>query len=283
MQMSLSFRPYWAHHALLLLLITAIHAQPQKQHVPEIQCQVCHKLAAHLFTSHPNARAERAAAKRRADEDSVIDFVEKSTTAWRPEGEWITRLHIRRGDAVGFSFAGLFARVANAVRSLRSLPSLPSLPSLSTPQHTTTTTTTPSGLLVVDMGTQGECGTACRTIEYAARKVMGEHDADVGEALYVGRYGDVDGFREWFCGGLTGACVASEGSSSLGGLDHNGAVYGAFVPREAGAQDVERILGEMADQGLRGKMYTREEAMEKYMAGLPDEEEDAGEVRRGEL
>ena len=35
---------------------------------------------------------------------------------------------------------------------------------------------------------------------------------------------------------------------------------------EEGEQDVERILGEMADQGLRGKMYTREEAMEKYLS-----------------
>ena len=96
---------------------------------------------------------------------------------------------------------------------------------------------------------------------------MGEYDGDVGEALYVGRYGDVGAFRRWLCGGLTGACVGGVGG--VGGVDDDGGrgsdVYGEFVVREAG-EDVERVLGEMADQGLRGKMYTREEAMEKYLA-----------------
>lgn len=49
-------------------------------------------------------------------------------------------------------------------------------------------------------------------------------------------------------------------------------MYGVFVAREDGDQDVERILGEMADQGLRGKMYTREEAMEKYLGDVGDAE-----------
>ena len=203
----------------------------------------------------------------------MIDFVEKSTTAWRPEGAWITHLHIVGGDATKGATrverqaagAGGGLSLSSAVSRLSSLFSrlfsrLSAL--LSTDVEATSVSSLSSSLSVVDMGRAGACGTACRTIEYAARRVMGEYDGDVGEALYVGRYGDVGAFREWLCGGLTGACVGGVGGD--GGVSD---VYGGFVVREAGEDvDVERVLGEMADQGLRGKMYTREEAMEKYLA-----------------
>ena len=35
------------------------------------------------------------------------------------------------------------------------------------------------------MGKLGECGEACKTIERAAQDIMGEHDTDIAEALYV--------------------------------------------------------------------------------------------------
>lgn len=33
-------------------------------------------------------------------------------------------------------------------------------------------------------------------------------------------------------------------------------------------QNLDRIMGEMADSGLKGKMYSREDLMEKYMGEL---------------
>jgi len=76
---------------------------------------------------------------RQADEASVIDLVERVTTAWRDEGEWITHLHLEAGKKLN----------------------------------------------VRDMGRQGECTEACKTVELAARTVMGEHDTDVAEALFT--------------------------------------------------------------------------------------------------
>jgi hypothetical protein len=224
---------------------------PRKADVPGIQCQVCHRLAEHLYASRPDGA--------KTTEDQVIEFVEKSTTAWRPEGAWITRLHVAANEPRGV-WAWYFTRL---LRLLRLSPS-PS-PSPSSP---------PASLVLVDMGRPGQCTLACRTIEYAAQKVMGEHDADVGEALYVGRYGSVAAFRAWFCGGLTGSCDAgaTEGAAEGGVAGATAEMYGVFVAREDGDQDVERILGEMADQGLRGKMYTREEAMEKYLGDVGDAE-----------
>lgn len=57
--------------------------------------------------------------------------------------------------------------------------------------------------------------------------------------------------------------------------------YGKFVPRNADDQNIERVLGEMEDQGLKGNLFSREEVLEKYMSemgvdgegdfGMPDE------------
>jgi len=38
---------------------------------------------------------------------------------------------------------------------------------------------------VRDMGKVGECREACKTIELAAQDVMGEHDVDLAEALFL--------------------------------------------------------------------------------------------------
>ena len=185
----------------------------------------------------------------------MIDFVEKSTTAWRPEGAWITHLHIVGGDATKGATrverqaagAGGGLSLSSAVSRLSSLFSrlfsrLSAL--LSTDVEATSVSSLSSSLSVVDMGRAGACGTACRTIEYAARRVMGEYDGDVGEALYVGRYGDVGAFREWLCGGLTGACVGGVGGGGGGG----GAAVGCRWEK-ANAGDVETIESDVS-QGL---------------------------------
>ena len=71
--------------------------------------------------------------------------MEKSTTAWRTQGEWITHLHLE-GKGGGT-------------------------------------------LYIKDKKKIGECGEACKTIEKAVQMVMGEHDTDVAEALYMVRGG----------------------------------------------------------------------------------------------
>jgi hypothetical protein len=44
------------------------------------------------------------------------------------------------------------------------------------------------------------------------------------------------------------------------------------------AQNIDRVMGEMADSGLKGQMYTREELMEKYMGELGMDADDLGRM-----
>jgi hypothetical protein len=192
---------------------------PRKHHMKRIRCDVCKLMSKHLF-SH---RQDEASTKK-GGEDGLIEFVEKSTTAWRTEGEWMTKLHLEK------SWKGM--------------------------------------LQVKNMRKQGECTEACRTIEYAAQTIMGEHDADVGEALYTKRFGtDENKFETWLCHELTGVCQAdgSPREADAKPVEKEYRPYPSFKSRDPSEQNIERVLGEMADQGLRGNMFTREEAMEKYM------------------
>lgn len=217
---------------LLLVLLVAVNCvyaaekkdprkkdPPRKQHVKRIQCEVCHHMSKNLYDALVDG------GKKKKSEEDVIEYVEKSTTAWRTEGEWITHLHLTK------SWKGL--------------------------------------LVVKDMKRMGECGEACRTIEYAAQKVMAEYDADIGEALYTKSFGESrKDFDEWMCMKKTKACVGKESVPVEDGF----VPYPAFQAKDPQEQNIERVLGEMADQGLRGNMFTREEAMEKYMAeaGMSD-------------
>lgn len=42
------------------------------------------------------------------------------------------------------------------------------------------------------------------------------------------------------------------------------------------AQNIERVMGQMADSGLKGQMYSREELMEKYMGEIGMDADDLG-------
>ena len=49
-------------------------------------------------------------------------------------------------------------------------------------------------LVVKEMGQLGNCGSECKTVQLAAERIMGEHDTDIAETLFVVRAGrDVDG------------------------------------------------------------------------------------------
>lgn len=195
---------------------------PRKKDVKKIACSVCSHLSRNLFDT-----LSKQARKKGMSEESVIDSVEKSTTAWREQGEWITHLHLEK--------------------------------------------TWKGYLGVKDMKKMGECGEACRTIEYAAQQVMGEHDADVGEALYTGSFGSTRGdFERWLCDDLTRACANGKDFK----VEDDFVAYPKFEGKDPKEQNIERVLGEMADQGLRGNMFTREEAMEKYMAEMGEDPDD---------
>jgi len=61
----------------------------------------------------------------------------------------------------------------------------------------------------------------------------------------------------------------------------NHAPYPPFTPRHADAQNLDRVMGEMSEKGLKGRMYTREELMEKYMGELEQAQEDAEAAEGG--
>lgn len=42
------------------------------------------------------------------------------------------------------------------------------------------------------------------------------------------------------------------------------------------AQNIDRVMGQMADSGLKGQMYSREELMEKYMGEMGMDADDLG-------
>ena len=128
----------------ILLILKPITAEPpkfypRKEDVKFIKCDVCRYLA---INAYEQGRELLARSDDKITEDQVIELIEKLTTAWRPEGEWITSLHLTKSLTGG-------------------------------------------KLTVTNMEQQGECGEACKTIEKAAQDVMGEHDTDVAEALFV--------------------------------------------------------------------------------------------------
>ncbi|PRW59626.1 CURVATURE THYLAKOID chloroplastic-like isoform B [Chlorella sorokiniana] len=60
-------------------------------------------------------------------------------------------------------------------------------------------------LVVQETQQAGTCGEACRTVERAAEQIMGEHDTDVAEALFVGKKSRAQ-FSNWLCYELSSAC-----------------------------------------------------------------------------
>lgn len=57
--------------------------------------------------------------------------------------------------------------------------------------------------------------------------------------------------------------------------------YPAWERKAADVQDLDRVMGEMSDQGLRGKMYSREE-LTQQLEGLGEDEEEEGGAGEGD-
>lgn len=185
---------------------------PRNEDVPLILCDACHHLSERLYSL----------GEEKMDEDNLIDEIEKSTTAWRTQGEWMTKLHLE-GKGGGT-------------------------------------------LWIKNMKKLGECGVACKTIEKAMRSVMGEHDTDVAEALYMGKFKSKKAFDKWLCEDLAKVCPYKGPK-----LPKDHIPYPAFERKDANDQNIERVLGEMADQGLKGNIFSREEMLEKYMSEMGDD------------
>ncbi|KAL4535078.1 hypothetical protein Ndes2526B_g05990 [Nannochloris sp. 'desiccata'] len=220
---------------LAILALQSTNAEPpkfypRKEDVKFIKCDVCRYLAINAYEQGRELVLGKQASGEKVSEEDVIELMEKLTTAWRPEGEWITALHL-------------------------------------------TKSLTGSKLSVKNMERQGECGEACKTIERAAQEVMGEHDTDVAEAVYVQKHDSLKAFTTWLCEDLTKACSST---SQIPSLPSGHKAYPKFQVMAPDAQNIDRVMGQMADSGLKGQMYSREELMEKYMGEMGMDADDLG-------
>lgn len=125
-------------------------------------------------------------------------------------------------------------------------------------------------LLVKEMGETGECGEECKTVERAAQDILDVHDTDMGEALFVGKKSRSQ-FSNWLCYELTNSCTKKP--PALSKKRTPGPEFKKADPEKI---KMDRMLAGMEEQGMRGNMYTRDEAIQKYMseqaAGADDDD-----------
>ncbi|RMZ53969.1 hypothetical protein APUTEX25_002546, partial [Auxenochlorella protothecoides] len=103
-------------------------------------------------------------------------------------------------------------------------------------------------LVVMDKGELGVCGAACKTLEAAADDILASHDTDIAEALYTAGT-NRQAFTTKLCVAQSHACAAPPPPLPAGWSP-----YPAWERKAADVQDLDRVMGEMSDQGLRGKM-----------------------------
>ncbi|KAL6784335.1 CGL26 [Auxenochlorella protothecoides x Auxenochlorella symbiontica] len=130
-------------------------------------------------------------------------------------------------------------------------------------------------LVVMDKGELGVCGVACKTLEAAADDILASHDTDIAEALYTAGI-NRQAFTTKLCVAQSRACAAPPPPLPAGWSP-----YPAWERKAADGQDLDRVMGEMSDQGLRGKMYSREE-LTQQLEGLGEEEEEEGGAGEGD-
>lgn len=76
------------------------------------------------------------------------------------------------------------------------------------------------------------------------------------------KFKDGDTFQKWMCyDSLSKVC--SRKQMRLPSQNHK--PYPPLVARNPDDQNVEKIMGEMEDNGLRGKIWSREELMQRYL------------------
>lgn len=73
------------------------------------------------------------------------------------------------------------------------------------------------------------------------------------------KYKNKKDFADWMCEKLTRVCPSTAGPLPSG---HTG--YPSFKVVKPEEPNMEKMMGEMQEAGLKGKMWSREELMEKY-------------------
>ncbi|KAL4423180.1 hypothetical protein ABPG77_000313 [Micractinium sp. CCAP 211/92] len=122
-------------------------------------------------------------------------------------------------------------------------------------------------LAVKEMGVVGNCLGECKTIQLAAEQIIGEHDTDIAEVLFARRKTRAQ-FSNWLCYELSGAC-----RSKPPPLPRDRTPGPPFEPRQEGDQNVDAMLGGLADRGLHGNKL-RDELLDKLGVGPKQEPDD---------
>lgn len=112
----------------------------------------------------------------------------------------------------------------------------------------------------------GECGRECKTVRMAAEKVLGEHDTDVAEKMFTGDLTRAQ-LMDWLCYKLTKSCTPKPPP-----LPASRPKGPEFKPLDESEATVQNTLASMKAQGLGGEVFSRDEAIKKYM-GLADDED----------
>lgn len=121
-------------------------------------------------------------------------------------------------------------------------------------------------LVPVEMPEQGECGSECKTVRKAAEQILGDHDTDVAEKLFKTGMSRAQ-LTNWMCYKLTSACI-----NKAPPLPKDRAKGPEFKVMDADAASVQSTLASMKKQGLGGEVFTRDEAIKKYMDLSSDED-----------
>ena len=127
-------------------------------------------------------------------------------------------------------------------------------------------------LVLVEMGDLGQCDEVCRTAELAAQAIVGEHDTDMAEVLYVGRKGRAQ-FNNWLCYELSGVCKSKPPRVPPGRLPSP-----PFKPKSKSEVDAERMMETLKAQGLGGQVYNRDEMLARAKDFEAEEGGEDGEL-----
>ena len=113
-----------------------------------------------------------------------------------------------------------------------------------------------SRLLLVEQDSVGKCGTECRTVARACSAVLGEHDTDLAEALFVDPGLGRAQLEQLLCRELSGACRGAPPPLPPGRPE--GPPFEALSAQEAEMEALMRRMGDVpgmpgaAAQGGRG-------------------------------
>mmetsp|Transcript_9393 Transcript_9393/g.28231 ORF Transcript_9393/g.28231 Transcript_9393/m.28231 type:complete len:321 (-) Transcript_9393:1411-2373(-) len=108
----------------------------------------------------------------------------------------------------------------------------------------------------------GECGSECKTVAKAAQQVLGDLDTDLGELLWKGESGRL-AITNWLCKEATDACTKK--APPLPGSRKPGPAFKEIDEQEL---NMQRMMKSMEGSGMKGSVYSRDEAMKMASGGM---------------